>query len=95
MVTHRSPFSTTVLIAGIDTIRQKNLYQLQGLGDYGYRFIVIAVDPDGDSRDIVDGLENVEIFTLLFQYDGESNKRLPSISTLFPQVFLLVVAPRE
>jgi glycosyltransferase involved in cell wall biosynthesis len=63
MVAHRSPFSTTVLIAGIDTIRRKNLYQLQGLGDYGYRFIVIAVDPDGDSRDIVDGLENVEIFT--------------------------------
>jgi glycosyltransferase involved in cell wall biosynthesis len=62
MVTYRSPFSTTVLIAGIDTIRQKNLYQLQSLGDYGYRFIVIAVDPDGNSRDMVDRLENVEIF---------------------------------
>lgn len=60
---HSSPFSTTVLIAGIDTIRQKNVYQLQGLGDYGYRFIVIAVDPDGNSRDVVDGLENVEIYT--------------------------------
>ncbi len=55
--------ATTVLIAGIDTIRQKNVYQLQGLGDYGYRFIIVAVDPDGNSRDVTSGLDNVEIFT--------------------------------
>ncbi len=54
---------TSVLIAGIDTIRQKNVYQLQGLGDYDYRFIVITVDSVGNSRDVVEGLENVEIFT--------------------------------
>ena len=63
MATYRDPFPTAVLIAGIDTIRQKNVYQLQGLGDYGYRFIVITIDPDGNSRDVVGGLENVEIFT--------------------------------
>ena len=55
--------SATVLIAGIDTIRQKNVYQLQGLGDYDYRFIVISVDSVGNSRNVVEGLENVEIFT--------------------------------
>jgi glycosyltransferase involved in cell wall biosynthesis len=60
---HSGPFPTTVLIAGIDTIRQKNVYQLQGLGNYGYRFTVITVDPDSNSRDVVDNLENVEIYT--------------------------------
>jgi len=63
MATHRNPFSTAVLIAGIDTIRQKNVYQLRGLGDYGYRFIIVAVDPEGNSRNVTNGLDNVEIFT--------------------------------
>ena len=63
MTTTISSFPTTVLIAGIDTIRQKNVYQLEGLRDYGYRFIIITVDPDGNSRDHVKGLDNVEIFT--------------------------------
>lgn len=63
MVAAKSSFSTTILIAGIDKIREKNVYQLAGLRDYGYRFIIITVDPDGNSRDHVRGLDNVEIFT--------------------------------
>ena len=63
MAAVRSSFSTTILIVGIDKIREKNVYQLAGLRDYGYRFIIITVDPDGNSRDQVSGLDNVEIFT--------------------------------
>ncbi|NQT53823.1 hypothetical protein HQ576_17330, partial [bacterium] len=52
----------TILIAGINTIRRKNLHQLAGLKPYGCRFVVLTADSMGRSRDLTEALDNVELF---------------------------------
>ncbi|NQT53647.1 glycosyltransferase family 4 protein, partial [bacterium] len=52
----------TILIAGINTIRRKNLHQLAGLKPYGYRFVVLTADSMGRSRELTEALDNVELF---------------------------------
>ena len=54
---------TTVLVAGIDTVREKNLHQLLGLADRGYRFVVLTTDALGRSRELLAGAGNVEVHT--------------------------------
>jgi glycosyltransferase involved in cell wall biosynthesis len=49
----------TVLVTGIDTIRQKNLYQLAGLSRRGYRFVVVTTDWTGTSLQLTDGHEGI------------------------------------
>ena len=36
--------SITVLILGIETIKEKNLNQLIGLSRYGYQFVILTTD---------------------------------------------------
>ncbi len=62
------PFSSqhdhtrTVLVAGMDTVRHKNIYQFEGLSVYGYKFIILTTDSLGHSREWVKDLDNVELY---------------------------------
>lgn len=51
----------TVLIAGIDTIRQKNLHQLAGMSSRGYRFIVVTTDSSGASLLLTRGHPEINV----------------------------------
>jgi O-antigen/teichoic acid export membrane protein len=52
----------TVLIANIDAVKHKNLYQIEGLSERGYSFVVVTQDSTGVSRQIVSGLPSVRVF---------------------------------
>jgi glycosyltransferase involved in cell wall biosynthesis len=51
----------TILVAGIDTLRRKNLYQYAGLARYGHRFVVVTPDALQDSDVVVKGAANLEL----------------------------------
>lgn len=52
---------TTVLVAGIDTIKQKNLYQLVGLTQRGYRFVVVTTDWNGTSIPLTRDINGITV----------------------------------
>jgi len=51
----------TILVIGLDTIRQKNLYQLIGLLDRGYRFVVITTDWNSTSLVLTCGYGDINV----------------------------------
>jgi glycosyltransferase involved in cell wall biosynthesis len=54
----------TVLILGIDTIRQKNLYQLAGLTRLGYRFVVVTTDLNNTSLPLTRDLKGINVYVV-------------------------------
>lgn len=53
-----------VLVVGIDTVKPKNLYQMEGLRRYGVDFTVITTDATGTSRKVAEKSPNVSIVSL-------------------------------
>lgn len=51
----------TVLIPSIDAIKGKNLHQLDGLGERGFRFLVLTTDTTGSSERTVAGSSHIQL----------------------------------
>lgn len=51
----------TILIPDIDAVKEKNLFQLNGLGQRGCRFIILTADATGRSSEVVGSSNNVEL----------------------------------
>lgn len=51
----------TILVAGLETIRQKNRHQFQALGRHGYDFVVVTLDQTGESAAQLKGIDNVRL----------------------------------
>ena len=51
----------TILVANLDTVKAKNLYQFSGLAPYGCRFVALTTDSLGDSQRVGLAAENVEV----------------------------------
>lgn len=52
----------TVLAPCIDAIKEKNLYQFKGLGNYGYRFIILTSDSTGYSRGVIGSIDWIKLY---------------------------------
>lgn len=65
----------TILVAGLDTIKQKNLYQLKGLNIYGHCFIVLTNDSLGNSQSVVGLANNIQLHV--------ASSRWLRVSTIF------------
>lgn len=53
-----------VLVVGIDTVKQKNLYQMEGLREYGVHFTVITTDASGLSQKVAAKSPNVSVIPI-------------------------------
>jgi glycosyltransferase involved in cell wall biosynthesis len=60
----------TVLVAGIDTVRHKNLHQFACLERHGYDFIILTTDLLGDSAEVLEGRENVRLVVTRYGFKG-------------------------
>lgn len=52
----------TVFICGIDAVKEKNLHQLRGLQELGYKFIVLTADSTGNSVKVVENVPDVQLY---------------------------------
>lgn len=64
------PDSKTILVAGIDTVRHKNLHQFRSLEKHGYKFIILTTDLLGDSADVLGETSNVCLVTTKYGFKG-------------------------
>ena len=64
------PDRKTILVAGIDTVRHKNLHQFSVLKKHGYNFIILTTDLLGDSADVLVEASNVRLVTTRYGFKG-------------------------
>jgi glycosyltransferase involved in cell wall biosynthesis len=50
-----------ILVANLDEVKAKNLYQFNGLAPYGCRFVVLTTNELGNSQAVAQGAENLEV----------------------------------
>lgn len=65
-----TPTKKTVLVAGIDTIRHKNLHQFKCMEKHGYNFIILTTDILGDSADILGNQKNTRLIVTRYGFKG-------------------------
>lgn len=62
--------SKTILVAGIDTVRHKNLHQFKCMAQHGYHFIVLTTDNLGDSATVLGETNNVQLIVTRYGFKG-------------------------